>query len=186
MQVCTSCTSCDLKKINKSILVEIIKKGMQQGQTLSELSFGCVDIIEALDPTPDFGAKSQKFCIFKFTKGQSKFFFFFTSEKDEEFGYLTSCPMRFFGLFYPLTSGLGPQGIAPRTELFYDASSDSVLVASFHKSPEYFKFNPRLDFNFFFFSASKGERKGWGNCNFIWLYFKRGLCTFVNSFEAIF
>lgn len=31
---------------------------------------GCVDVIEALIPPPDFGAKSYKFCIFKFTKGR--------------------------------------------------------------------------------------------------------------------
>lgn len=42
---------------------------------LSEI-FGCVDIIEALDPPPDFGAKLDKFCIFKFTKGPPKFLYF--------------------------------------------------------------------------------------------------------------
>lgn len=111
-------------------------------------------------PPPDFRAKLYKFYILKLTTGQIKFF---TSGNIEEFGHLTSYPVRFDS--WPGTSG---------QNYFNDAYSDSAIVASFHKSLVYYKFNPSL----IFFSLQK-VRKRWGECNFIRLYLKRVLCTFI-------
>lgn len=78
MQVCISRTRYDLKKKKKNSHFGESNQEINPARPkpfLSEI-FGCVNIIEALDPPPDFGAKLYKFCIFKFTKGQPKFFYF--------------------------------------------------------------------------------------------------------------
>lgn len=115
-------------------------------------------------------AKLYNFFILKFATGQTIFFFFLTSGNTEKFGGLTSCPVR-------VGSWSGTLG----QNYFNDAYSDSAIVAGFHKSLVYYKFNPSL-----IFVSLQKVRKRWGECNFIWLYLTKGFVYLYNSFEAIF
>lgn len=104
--------------------------------------------------------------------GQMIQILYFQIHKRPTKGFLLQKTLRNLTILHPilwgLTPGLGPRGTVPQTQLLYDAHSDSV--ASFHKSPMYFKINPPL----IFFTS-----KGGGGCNFLRLYLKRVLWTFI-------
>lgn len=107
-------------------------------------NFGCVNIIEAFDPSTRFWGQMIQILYFQIHKRPTK-------------GFLLQKTLRNLIILHPilwgLTPGLGPRGTVPQTQLLYDAHSDSALVASFCKSPMYFKINPPL----IFFTSKGGE-----------------------------
>lgn len=145
MQVRISHTRYHLKKKKKSHFGESNQEiNLAKSKPFLSENFGCIDIIEALDPPPDFGAKSYDF---QSQKRPTKVFLLHKTLRN----LVTLHP-----ILWGLTHGLHPWGTAPQAQLFYDAHSDSALVASFHNSPTYFKINPSL----IFFSLQKVRERG--------------------------